>query len=145
MKRNSLKFLIGGILIAIVIISVFVSVGSDNMTYYHTPEEVLAEPAKYINKKIRVMGLVEKGSIQWDSSITRLDFKISDDSNRIMMVRYHGAKPDMFREGQGVVVEGSLQKGNYLAATVLLVKHNEEYKVSEHAESKESYIKTMDL
>ena len=91
------------------------------------------------------MGLVETDSIQWDPVRTQLAFKISDDSGRVMMVRYQGARPDMFREGQGVVVEGSLQEGSYLSASVLLVKHNEEYKISKHGENKESYIKTMEF
>jgi len=145
MNRKKIKFVVGGILIVAVIFGVFISVGSDNMTYYYTPAEVLANPGKYAEKRIRVMGLIEKGSIQWDSVKTRLDFVITDDSEQILRVRYHGAKPDMFREGQGVVVEGSLQEGKYLAATVLLVKHNEEYKVSDHSDSKESYLKTMDM
>ena len=144
MKKKNLKFIVGGLLIAAIIVSVFISVGSDNMTYYYTPGEVLAAPAKYSDKKIRVMGLVEMDSIKWDPGKTRLDFKISDDSDHILVVRYHGAKPDMFREGQGVVVEGNLQDEKYLAATLLLVKHNEEYKTSEHSESKDSYIKTME-
>ncbi|MBU2646804.1 cytochrome c maturation protein CcmE [bacterium] len=145
MNRKSLKFVIGGILIAGVIVGIFISVGSENMTYYYTPTEVLAHPEKYADKKIRVMGLVERGSIQWVPGETKLVFKISDEAEQILKVEYHGAKPDMFREGQGVVVEGSLQGKSHLAATVLLVKHNEEYKVSKHSENKEAYLKTMEL
>lgn len=145
MKRKNLKFLIGGILIVAVIAGVFVSVGSENMTYYYTPGEVLSNPAEYSDQKIRVMGLVEKGSIKWDPDRTQLAFNISDESDQILSVRYQGAKPDMFREGQGVVVEGSLMEGPYLSAAVLLVKHNEEYKVSDHGDNKASYIKSMEL
>lgn len=145
MKRKNLKFVVGGALIATILMVVFVSVGSDNMTYYYTPGEVLSEPGKYMDQKIRVMGLVETGSIQWDPGKTLLAFNISDDSDQIMTVSYQGARPDMFREGQGVVVEGHLQENGDLKASTLLVKHNEEYKVSEHTESKASYIKSMEF
>ena len=50
MKRKNLKFLIGGVLIIAVIIGVFISVGSENMTYYYTPGEVLANPGKFADK-----------------------------------------------------------------------------------------------
>jgi cytochrome c-type biogenesis protein CcmE len=145
MNKKSLKFLIGGVLIVAVIVGIFVSVSSENMTYYYTPTEILTHPEKYADKRIRVMGLVEHDSIQWFSKETKLIFKISDEEDQILNVEYHGARPDMFREGQGVVVEGKLQGNSHLAATVLLVKHSEEYKAAEHSESKDSYIKTMDL
>jgi cytochrome c-type biogenesis protein CcmE len=145
MNRKGIKFLIGGILIVAVIVGVFISVGSENMTYYYTPAEILAHPEKYTDKRIRVMGLVEHDSIQWFSKETKLVFEISDESDQTLKVEYHGAKPDMFREGQGVVVEGKLQGNGHLDASVLLVKHSEEYKAAEHSESKDSYIKTMDL
>ena len=144
MKRKNLKFIIGGILIIAVIVGVFVSVGSDNMTYYYTPEEVLSDPGSFTGKTIRVMGLVETRSITFDPGKTELGFKISDDSEQVLKVAYQGAKPDMFREGQGVVVEGRLQEDGSMVASVLLVKHNEEYKTSEHSESKDAYIKTME-
>jgi len=140
MNKKSLKFLI-----VAVIVGIFVSVSSENMTYYYTPTEILTHPEKYADKRIRVMGLVEHDSIQWFSKETKLIFKISDEEDQILNVEYHGARPDMFREGQGVVVEGKLQGNSHLAATVLLVKHSEEYKAAEHSESKDSYIKTMDL
>lgn len=145
MKRKNLKFVIGAVLIAMIIIAIFISVGSENMTYYFTPSEVLANPATHAGRKIRVMGLVKKNSIRWDPATTRLEFHISDEADQVLRVRYHGAKPDMFREGQGVVVEGELHDGPLLSASALLVKHNEEYKVAEHPDSKELYLKTMEF
>lgn len=145
MNKKSIKIVIGGILIVAVIVGIFVSVSSENMTYYYTPTEILAHPEKYTDKRIRVMGLVEVGSIEWFSKDTKLVFKISDEEDQILKVEYRGARPDMFREGQGVVVEGKLQGDSHMVASVLLVKHSEEYKTSEHSDSKGGYIKTMEL
>ncbi|NQU64602.1 MAG: cytochrome c maturation protein CcmE [SAR324 cluster bacterium] len=145
MNKKSIKILVGGILIIAVIVGIFVSVSSENMTYYYTPTEILAHPEKYADKRIRVMGLVEVGSIQWFSKETKLVFKISDETKQILKVEYKGARPDMFREGQGVVVEGKLEGNSHLAASVLLVKHSEEYKTAEHTDNKDGYTKTMEL
>jgi len=145
MSKKNLKFLVGGLLIVAVIAGVLISVGSENMTYYYTPAEVLATPADFADQRIRVMGLVEKGTIRFNPQETLLTFNISDDSGKVLLVNYQGALPDMFREGQGVVVEGRLQGDGTLKASVLLVKHNEEYKVSGHGEDRESYIKTLAL
>ncbi|MCP4754676.1 MAG: cytochrome c maturation protein CcmE [Proteobacteria bacterium] len=143
MGTRNLKYVVGGILVVGIIIGIFASISSENLTYYYTPDEVLDQSETLASKKIRVMGLVEKGSVEWIPAKTRLTFRISENSKDYVRVEYHGAKPDMFREGQGVVVEGVATAPGFFSASALLVKHNEEYKVRDHSEQKDDYYKSL--
>ncbi|OGG95501.1 MAG: hypothetical protein A2527_06625 [Candidatus Lambdaproteobacteria bacterium RIFOXYD2_FULL_50_16] len=145
MSKKSIKYLIGGVLILAVALGLFASISSDNLTYYRTPGEVLASPEKFSKERIRVMGLIEKGSVTWEPAQTKLSFRISEDRQQFLTVTYIGAKPDMFKEGQGVVVEGKVEGESGFVANQLLVKHSEEYKVdpNDHSQNKEKYFRSM--
>src|SRR5215468_1286247 len=87
----------------------------DGVVFFHTPAELTAKqiPA---GKRIRLGGLVAQGSLKRGRD-TAVDFAITDTSDTIP-VRYHGALPDLFREGQGVVAEGQFDpSGQFLADT----------------------------
>lgn len=143
MNKQTQKFVIGGVLILVIAVVVFVSISSDNMTYYQTPSEILASPEKFQTQKIRVMGRIQPGTVTWEPSATQLDFQITDDGNTFLKVSYVGSKPDMFKEGQGVVVEGKLLEEGRFQASKLLVKHSEEYKNVEHDKQKSDYYKSV--
>ena len=135
-----LKFVIGGaiILATLTLLSV---VGFQQMTvFFYTPQEVLAAPAKFEDKTIRIGALVRTGSVNWDAQNIRLSFEITEDSQHFIPVVYQGVKPDMFKEGQGVVVEGQMSQ-NTFQAKQLLVKHSEDYKLNaqEHKNKKDYY------
>ena len=111
--------------------------------FFYTPAEVLASPAEFEDKTIRIGALVEQGSVDWNAQAIQLSFKITEDGGKSIPVYYAGVKPDLFREGQGVVVEGKMN-GLRFEASQLLVKHSEEYKVkTEHKKSKEEYYKSI--
>ena len=143
MNSNTKKYLIGGGLVIAIAIALFTSISGDNMTYYRTPAEILASPDDFMGEKIRVMGLIETGSVTWEPKDTKLGFRITEDGQHFLDVSYVGSKPDMFKEGQGVVVEGKLTGPGQLTATKLLVKHSEEYKVEKHSDKKADYYKSM--
>ncbi|MDT8446662.1 MAG: cytochrome c maturation protein CcmE [bacterium] len=146
MNKRSIKFIAGGVLILLVALGLFSSLSSENLTYYQTPNEVLANPAKYENEKIRIMGLIEKDSVTWEPQDTRLSFRITEDSETFLSVTYIGSKPDMFKEGQGVVVEGMMVSAKEFKANTLLVKHSEEYKVDPemmHQMKKDKYFDSL--
>jgi cytochrome c-type biogenesis protein CcmE len=143
MKRQNLKFIIGGVLIVGIATWIFGSISSQNLTYYYTPKEVSDNYESLKNDTIRVMGMVKKGSVNWLPRKTRLEFQITDEEQYVMQVEYTGAKPDMFRERQGVVVEGSLKAPGRLQAETLLVKHSEDYTVTDHTKKKEDYYKSL--
>ncbi|MCP4296408.1 MAG: cytochrome c maturation protein CcmE [Proteobacteria bacterium] len=143
MNKKGVKILVGGMLIIGIIVALFASISSENMTYYFTPAEILAEPLKFQTKKIRVMGLVRQGSLVFEPKETKSKFQISEDSQTFLNVAYQGPIPDMFKEGQGVVVEGTMQGTDQFTANTLLVKHSEEYKVEEHQSKKKNYYNSL--
>ncbi len=143
MNRNNSKFLIGTILVIGIAAWIFGSVSSENLTYYYTPDEVSEQHESIGDNTIRIMGLVKKESVEWTPRETKLVFQITDDEKHYIEVEYIGAKPDMFREGQGVVVEGKLKDPSHFTASALLVKHSEEYKATDHTGKKEEYYQSL--
>ena len=97
----------------------------ENIIYFYTPNELREKygEVENINNKIRIGGLVLKGSVIIDKNISI--FKITDKKNEIK-VFYKGQLPDLFREGQGIVAEGIFQD-NKLIASQVLAKHDENY------------------
>ena len=111
--------------------------------FFYTPSEVLESPGEFEQKTIRIGALVQQGSVDWNAQAIQLSFNISEDGKKYIPVYYKGVKPDLFREGQGVVVEGKMN-GPRFEASQLLVKHSEEYTVDpEHKKSKEEYYKSI--
>ena len=97
--------------------------------FFHTPAEILAEPSSFEGKTIRIGALVVPESTHWDPEKVLLTFKVTEDNQSFIPIIYEGIKPDMYREGQGVVVEGRLDGEGVFQANTLLVKHSEEYSV----------------
>ena len=142
MKTHT-KFVIGGIVILVVIIALSLQELQEMTVFFYTPEEVLANPSKFENKTIRIGALVQRGSVEWDAQDIRLSFNITENGKKYIPVFYDGVKPDLFREGQGVVVEGKM-KDQRFEAVQLLVKHSEDYTVeTEHKKTKEDYYKSI--
>ena len=105
----------------------------ENIIYFYTPNELREKygEVENINNKIRIGGLVLKGSVITDKNISI--FKITDKKNEIK-VFYKGQLPDLFREGQGIVAEGIFQD-NKLIASQVLAKHDENYMPPEVADA----------
>ena len=105
----------------------------ENIIYFYTPNELREKYGEVedINNKIRIGGLVLKGSVIIDKNISI--FKITDKKNEIK-VFYKGQLPDLFREGQGIVAEGIFQD-NKLIASQVLAKHDENYMPPEVADA----------
>ncbi len=143
MKRRYIQFAIGGAIIAAILIAVLYQ-GVQSTVFFVTPSEILAAPDKYRNRTIRIGALVEPSSTAWDAAAVQLRFKVTEDSKTFIPVVFNGVKPDMYREGQGVVVEGQLDDRGVFRATQVLVKHSEEYKVDKgKVQDKEHLYKTL--
>ena len=86
----------------------------------------------YINKKIRVGGMVKKNSIfvnnivGGNEHVKDINFIITDFKNEITVI-YSGVIPNLFTEGKGVVAEGYLKDKNFFLAEKILAKHDENY------------------
>ena len=96
----------------------------DNISYFYTPSELDYSNIN-INKKIRIGGFVEKNSFT-KISASSFEFSITDDKKSVD-VNYSGILPDLFREGQGAVIEGFFEDNNIFKATEVFAKHDENY------------------
>ena len=105
----------------------------ENVVYFQSPSEI-SELTELDGKKIRVGGMVKKDSVSITSD--QLKFIISDFKNEII-VTYSGAVPNLFEEEKGVVAEGYLKDRNFLSATKILAKHDENYMPPEVKEALE--------
>ena len=95
---------------------------NDHLLFFMMPTEALM---KRPTTSIRLGGLVEEGSLHHQDDLW-ITFAIIDGAQSIP-VRYRGIVPDLFREGQGVIAEGTLSKDGIFQATYLLAKHDENY------------------
>jgi cytochrome c-type biogenesis protein CcmE len=103
----------------------------DNLAYFHTPHEVKAllkanSALVRPGQTFRLGGLVVEGSLSGPDENTVVRFAVTDMVAEIQ-VDYKGILPDLFREGQGVVATGKLDRAGTFHATQLLAKHDENY------------------
>jgi cytochrome c-type biogenesis protein CcmE len=97
---------------------------SSEITLYKTPTELTEQVIKP-GQRIRVGGLVETGSVTRGGG-GKVEFKVTDTANALS-VTYTGLLPDLFKEGQGVVAEGTLDASGVFEADTVLAKHDERY------------------
>ncbi len=137
------QLLIGGCVLAGLFFAVLQQ-GFEQVVFFYTPQEILAEPQKFQARQVRMGALVRKGSTAWNPERLELRFEVTEDAKHYIPVVYSGIKPDLYREGQGVVVEGRLGADNLFRADTLLVKHSEEYSVDqEKINDKEALYRTL--
>ena len=95
-----------------------------NIVFFYTPTELLTNNIS-LEKKLRIGGYVKQTSFL-EKSLNDYEFKITDNTNEILVL-YKGMLPDLFREGQGTVIEGYLDKNNNIIASKVYAKHDENY------------------
>ena len=104
----------------------------DNVVFFYSPSDLLKKrPGP--SQKIRIGGLVKKDSIKREPGMTEVSFEVTDLNNSVAVI-FKGILPDLFREEQGVVAEGSYREQLFYA-TQILAKHDEQYMPPEVAES----------
>ena len=124
-KKVKLRILFITLLFSSIILFVYLFLKSfeENVVYFLSPSEIKVLPEVSKNK-IRVGGMVKDQSTNINSEI--INFIITDFKNEIN-VTFSGSVPNLFSEGKGVVAEGYLKDRNYLKATKILAKHDENY------------------
>jgi cytochrome c-type biogenesis protein CcmE len=105
----------------------------DSVQYFQAPSEIDAKARP--GQQVRLGGLVEAGSVRRDEAGALL-FSVTDGAAS-KTVRYQGDPPDLFREGQGVVVIGTYQRGEVFDADTVLARHDETYMPREAQEALE--------
>tara|TARA_B000000475_G_scaffold11079_1_gene10001 strand:- start:86 stop:526 length:441 start_codon:yes stop_codon:yes gene_type:complete len=95
-----------------------------NIVFFYTPSELLEDNIDP-NKKLRIGGYVKKLSFV-EKSLNNYEFKITDNANDLLIF-YEGMLPDLFREEQGIVIEGFINKNKNIVASKVYAKHDENY------------------
>ncbi len=103
----------------------------DNIVFFYTPSE-LAQKQPAPGARLRIGGLVKEGSVVKNGR--DISFTVTD-RTKDLDVAYTGLLPDLFREGQGVVVDGQLQQNGAFKADSVLAKHDERYMPREVADA----------
>ena len=118
-----------GILVTLIGVTVAISLiltsFQDNLLYYVTPSEAI-ENIDDDQSKFRIGGLVEVGSFERSEGSLKSRFILTDGLESIE-VNYTGILPDLFREGQGIIVTGRFDKMKIFVASEVLAKHDENY------------------
>jgi cytochrome c-type biogenesis protein CcmE len=104
---------------------------NEELVFFLSPTEVAAKQPNE-GQQIRIGGLVETGSVE--KSGESVAFSVTDLSNAVK-VSYRGLLPDLFREGQGVVIEGAFDGTGQFVAREVLAKHDETYMPPEVAKA----------
>jgi len=98
---------------------------SENINLFFTPDQVVNGEAP-VGQRMRVGGLVAADSVRRDPDSLKVQFDVTDGLGTFT-VYYQGILPDLFREGQGIVVNGTLASREHFEATEVLAKHDELY------------------
>ena len=108
---------------------------SDNMVFFVAPSDLSSKPPR-AGRSFRIGGLVEPGSVSQIRQDGKpvMKFRVTD-GKAAVVVFYAGVLPDLFREGQGVVVLGMLRPDGEIAASEVLAKHDETYMPPEVADA----------
>ena len=128
-------FIVGAISVAAAALLAITAGGiGQNLVYYWGPTELRAAGDKAVGATIRLGGLVKKGTLVRQADGSTLEFDVIDRPGGSVHVVTHSVPPQMFREGIGVVVEGTMTRSGYFACDRLMVKHGNEYEVPKAGE-----------
>ena len=127
MKPRSKRLLLVSSAIGLLVgaVALVLTAFQQNLVFFHTPTEV-ADGKAPVDRTFRVGGMVEEGSVQRESDGLTVRFAITDTA-KVIPVTYRGTLPDLFQEGKGAVVQGTLGQDGLFRASEVLAKHDENY------------------
>jgi cytochrome c-type biogenesis protein CcmE len=129
--RHKRLAIAGGVVVSVAAIAALVlNAFQSNLVFFYSPTQIDAKEAPS-NRTFRVGGLVQEGSVKRDG--VKVNFVVTDTAKTVPVV-YEGILPDLFKEGKGVVAQGQLKDGVFVAREVL-AKHDENYMPPEAAEA----------
>lgn len=133
--NQSRLFLLGALLVAATGFFVLAGSGiSKNLVYYWTPTDITHAGDKAYGATIRLGGQVAPGTVRMNNGGSGLEFDVTD-RRTIVHVKSTGTPPQMFREGIGVVVEGTMVRDGYFQSDRLMVSHNNEYRAPKEGQT----------
>jgi cytochrome c-type biogenesis protein CcmE len=131
-KQRRLVLIGTGLGVLAIAVALMLNAFKDSIVFFNSPSDI---EAKHIaaGTRIRLGGLVKNGSLFHGNNL-KIRFVVTDGSREVP-VAYQGVLPDLFREGQGVVAEGTLDGAGQFNADTILAKHDETYMPKEVADA----------
>jgi cytochrome c-type biogenesis protein CcmE len=131
-KQRRLAMIAGGVSVLAVAVLLVLFTMKDSIVFFNSPTDVV-EKHVAPGARIRLGGLVVPRSLSRGEALA-VRFQVTD-GNHSIAVTYQGVLPDLFREEQGVVAEGTLDGGGVFKADNVLAKHDETYMPKEVADA----------
>lgn len=123
-QKKRLGLITGGLIICGAAAALVFNAFEENLVFFFSPSQVAAHEAPE-GRAFRIGGFVQEGSVQRQKDGVTVRFEVTDTAHTVP-VTYKGSLPDLFKEGKGVVAQGKLQNGVFVADQVL-AKHDENY------------------
>ena len=124
-RTRRLAWIAGGLALLGVAVALVLNAFQSNLVFFFTPTQVAAHEAPQ-GRPFRIGGLVEAGSLIREPNSLTVRFRVTDTAQTIV-VSYTGLLPDLFKEGKGVVAQGTLGPDGTFHASEVLAKHDENY------------------
>ena len=132
-KKGRLYAVLAGLTMLGVAAALVLTAFEDNIVFFYSPTDITQKDLRP-GQTVRLGGLVEADSVKKAADGVTTEFVITD-TNKTISVRYAGLLPDLFREGQGVVTQGTLGPDGVFTASEVLAKHDENYMPKEVADA----------
>jgi len=132
-RQKRFMFIVVGVVAVSLAVGLVLNALKGNVNLYFTPTQVFNKEAPQ-GRSFRIGGLVEEGSIKRQENGLTVNFVITDTHKSIPVV-YTGILPDLFKEGKGVVAQGSVDANGLMRADEVLAKHDENYMPPEAADA----------
>ena len=132
-RRNRLSMLLFIVAGASVTVGLVLVALNENINLFYPPDKLVGGEAPF-NTRIRAGGMVEDGSVRRIGEGLTVEFVLTDHAGSAFPVQFTGILPDLFREGQGILVLGELRENGIFQAQEVLAKHDENYMPPELAD-----------
>lgn len=132
-KRRRLYAVLAGLTMLGVAAALVLVAFEDGIVFFYSPTELTQKTVRP-GQTLRLGGLVVEGSVKKAADGVTTLFSITD-LNQAVQVRFTGLLPDLFREGQGIISEGTLGPDGVFTASSVLAKHDENYMPKEVADA----------
>ena len=138
-KQKRLALILGGLVILSAAAALVLTAFNQNLVFFFTPSQITSKEAP-TGRVFRLGGMVEAGSVKRDG--VNVSFRVTDTAQTVS-VAYSGILPDLFKEGKGVVAQGTLGNDGVFRAKEVLAKHDENYMPPEAQHAVDEAQKTI--
>ncbi len=118
--NKKIKFIVGGVAIVLAIVYLIYTGVASNSAYFLTVNELYAKGDSIHNRTVRVAGLVDANTIDFNNRDLILTFDVTSNSGERLPVTFNGPKPDQMREGAEAILEGKYDGQIFTAQSLLL-------------------------